>query len=207
MYGENYEDNGVTKYRGGEVNTRNLYNYGYFEIRAKVNSSNGICPAFWLCGSRDSDSKIEYEVDVFECFGKDPKYLKSTLLAHNYPNGADGGKTSTETGFTSAYEQLPETITEKGLTYHYNETGWGNEYHTFGLDWKYDSITWYIDGKAVLHATPSEAAQGQYVYNEPMRVRLTCYAGRDLGGTIDETTDWKNGNSLIVDYVRIYQYN
>ena len=131
--------------------------------------------------------------------------MKSTLLAHNYPNGADGGKTSTETGFT--YEQLPETITGKGLTYYYNETGWGNEYHTFGLDWKYDSITWYIDGKAVLHATPSKAAQGQYVYNEPMRVRLTCYAGRDLGGTIDETTDWKNGNSLIVDYVRIYQYN
>ena len=142
---------------------------------------------------------------MFECFGKEPNYLKSTLLAHNYPNGADGGKTSTETKFT--YEQLTKIIEEKGQTYFYNENGWGDEYHTFGLDWQYDSITWYIDGVAVLKATPSEADKGQYVFDEPMRVRLTCYAGRELGGTIDNTTDWKNGNSLIVDYVRIYQYN
>ena len=207
LYGESYTDeqSGATKYRGGEVNTRDLYNYGYFEIRAKVNASNGICPTFWLTGSRDSDSKIEYEVDVFECFGKEPNYLKSTLLAHNYPNGAENPKTSTETNFT--YEQLTEIIEEKGKTYFYNENGWGDEYHTFGLDWKYDSITWYIDGIAVLRATPSKAAEGQYVFNEPMRVRLTCYAGRALGGTIDENTDWVNGNSLIVDYLKIYQYN
>ena len=207
LYGESYTDeqSGATKYRGGEVNTRDLYNYGYFEIRAKVNASDGICPAFWLTGSRDSDSKIEYEVDVFECFGYAPKYLKGTLLAHNYPNGAENPKTSTETNFT--YEQLTEIIEEKGKTYFYNENGWGDEYHTFGLDWKYDSITWYIDGIAVLRATPSKAAEGQYVFNEPMRVRLTCYAGRALGGTIDENTDWVNGNSLIVDYLKIYQYN
>lgn len=206
LYGESYTaEDGSTAYRGGEVNTANYYNYGYFEIRAKVNASNGICPAFWLCGSRDSDSKIEYEIDVFECFGKEPNYLKSTLLAHNYPNGSTGEKGTTETGFT--YEQLTEIVAEKGQTYFYNENGWGDEYHTFGLDWQYDSITWYIDGKAVLRATPSNAANGQYVYNEPMRVRLTCYAGRALGGTIDETTDWENGNSLIVDYLKIYQYN
>ena len=78
------------------------------------------------------------------------------------------------------------------------------------MDWQYDSITWYIDDKAVMHATPSNAAGGQYVFNEPMRVRLTCYAGRDVNslmtGTPDYTTDWENGNSLIVDYLKIYQY-
>ena len=206
LYGESYTaEDGSTAYRGGEVNTAKFYSYGYFEIRAKVNASTGICPAFWLCGNRNFESTIEYEVDIFECFGKDPKYLKGTLLAHNYPNGADGGKTSTETGFT--YEQLTEIIAEKGETYFYNDKGWGDEYHTFGLDWQYDSITWYIDGQAVMRATPSNAAEGQYVYNEPMRVRLTCYAGRALGGEIGETTDWVNGNSLVVDYLRIYQYN
>ena len=215
LYGESYiAEDGSTAYRGGEVNTKNYYKYGYFEIRAKVNASNGICPAFWLCGSRDSASKIEYEIDVFECFGKTPDIIKGTLLAHNYPNGSTDGKESSEHNFI--YNRLSGDLAPiNNYTDNFNNTffkgDWGNDFHTYGLDLKPDSITWYIDGKAVLTAKPSEVCGGKYIFNEPMRVRLTCYAGRDVNspmtGLPDKTTDWKNGNSLIVDYVRIYQYN
>lgn len=210
LKGESYSDeNGETAYRGGEVNTKEYYSYGYYEIKAKVNSSTGICPAFWLCGSRDSASKIEYEIDVFECFGNYPDYVKGTLLAHNYPNGSTGGKESTYHKFN--YEMLGG---ERGdlnkSTYTYNKDGWGNEWHTFGLDWKPDCITWYIDGEAVMKSTQSDVENGKYIFDEPMQVRLTCYGGRDVNspmtGTPDETTDWENGNSLIVDYLKIYQY-
>lgn len=214
LKGESYTDeNGETVYRGGEVNTKEYYSYGYYEIKAKVNSSTGICPAFWLCGSRDSASKIEYEIDVFECFGKTPDIIKGTLLAHNYPNGSTGGKESSEHNFI--YNRLSGDLAPiNNYTDNFNNTffkgDWGNDFHTYGLDWKPDSITWYIDGKAVMKSTPSDVESGKYIFNEPMRVRLTCYAGRDVNspmtGTPDETTDWENGNSLIVDYLKIYQY-
>ena len=214
LKGESYTDeNGETAYRGGEVNTKEYYSYGYYEIKAKVNSSTGICPAFWLCGSRDSASKIEYEIDVFECFGKTPDIIKGTLLAHNYPNGSTDGKESSEHNFI--YNRLSGDLAPiNNYTDNFNNTffkgDWGNDFHTYGLDLKSDSITWYIDGKAVLTAKPSEVCGGIYIFNEPMRVRLTCYAGRDVNspmtGLPDETTDWENGNSLVVDYLKIYQY-
>ena len=214
LKGESYTDeNGETAYRGGEVNTKEYYSYGYYEIKAKVNSSTGICPAFWLCGSRDSASKIEYEIDVFECFGKTPDIIKGTLLAHNYPNGSTDGKESSEHNFI--YNRLSGDLAPiNNYTDNFNNTffkgDWGNDFHTYGLDLKPDSITWYIDGKAVLTAKPSEVCGGKYIFNEPMRVRLTCYAGRDVNspmtGLPDETTDWENGNSLVVDYLKIYQY-
>ena len=204
-------------YTGSELRTKQFFNYGYFEIKAKINSSKGICPAFWLLGSRDSASGIEYEVDVFECFGRTPNIVKGTLLAHNYPNGSQGGYAGSEHRFI--YERLAEEpFPEKDMykTFSDNANGtffkgnWGEEFHTFGMDWQKDSLTWYIDGKPVLTSNPSEVCDGKYIFNEPMFVVLTCYSGRDvctpLTGLPDETTDWENGSHIEIDYLKVWQY-
>ena len=87
---------------------------------------------------------------------------------------------------------------------------WGEEFHTFGMDWQKDSLTWYIDGKPVLTSNPSEVCDGKYIFNEPMFVVLTCYSGRDvctpLTGLPDETTDWENGSHIEIDYLKVWQY-
>lgn len=200
-------------YTGSELRTKEFFNYGYFEIKAKIFSSSGICPAFWLVGSRDSDSGIEYEIDIFECFGRLPDRIKHTLLAHNYPDGSKGEYKGSEYKFI--YDRInPEPTPENPINHAFDSTymlgDWQNEWHTFGLDWKYDCITWYIDGEPVMTATPSKADKGQYVFNEPLRAILTCYSGRDvctpMTGFPDETTDWENGNRLEVDYLKIWQY-
>lgn len=62
---------------------------------------------------------------------------------------------------------------------------------------------------------PEEGAVGtntglSYFYNEPMRLVLTVYCDRDVAGftgEVNDTTDWENGSSMVIDYVRIYQYN
>ena len=204
-------------YTGSELRTKQFFNYGYFEIKAKINTSKGICPAFWLLGSRDSASKIEYEVDIFECFGRMPNIIKNTLLAHNYPYGSKGGNQGSEHRFIYKRldeEPFPEKDMVKTFADNFNYTffkgNWGEEFHTFGLDWKPDSITWYIDGKPMLTSTPSEVFDGKYIYDEPMFVILTCYSGRDvcspLTGFPDETTDWENGNRIEIDYLKVWQY-
>ena len=204
-------------YTGSELRTKDFFNYGYFEIKAKLCTSKGVCPAFWLLGSRDSASKIEYEVDVFECFGKMPGIIKNTLLAHNYPNGSQGGNHGTEHRFLYnrvSEEPIPKKDMVKVFEENFNKTffagNWSEEFHTFGLDWQKDSITWYVDGEPMLSAIPSDVFDGKYIYNEPMRVVLTCYSGRDvcspLTGLPDATTDWENGNRIEIDYLKVYQY-
>ena len=218
------------RYQGTEICTNDYYSYGYYEIRAKVNVSQGICAAFWLCGSRDAASKIEYELDMFECFGSFPTVLKHTALAHYYPNGSTGEKQSTQNlhnnveELTSLYktEYLSSLATEKKLGTGYIDgksffdVGTPTEWHTYGLDWRKDSITWYIDGVATMKLDiPEEGVTGantrlQYFYNEPMQLRLSVYCDRDvagLTGQVGETTDWENGSSMVIDYVRIYQYD
>lgn len=205
------------KYRGADINTVDSFGYGYFEIKARVNASKGICPAFWFrTAENERVDSIAYEIDVFECFGNTPEYLKGTLLAQDFnkPNEEKNEKYYTAHGF--ACEQLvdslpadkPENI---GTTFSYNADGWGSEWHTFGLDYQKNSITWYIDGIAVLRATtPSTDSLGTtYNFNSRIYMTLSCYAGRDVAdrtGMPDETTDWENGNSLVVDYVRVIQY-
>ena len=204
-------------YTGSELRTKEFFNYGYFEIKARIRTSKGICPAFWLLGSRDSASKIEYEVDVFECFGRMPGIIKNTLLAHNYPYGSQGGNQGSEHRFV--YNRILEKpFPEKDMVktfadnfnYSFFDGNWGEEFHTFGLDWQKDTITWYVDGEPMLSSNPAEVFDGKYIYNEPMRVILTCYSGRDvcspLTGLPDETTDWENGNRIEIDYLKVYQY-
>lgn len=197
-----------TAYTGAELRTTEFFNYGYFEIRAKLKSSSGVCPAFWLLGSRDSKSRIAYEVDAFECFGKTPELIKFTLLAHDFTQEPDCEKPFIEHRF------VYNRITAQPIAENFNETfikgNWDDEFHIFGIDWQESGITLYVDNEAVVAAVPSEVHNGKYIYNEPMRVILTCYSGRDVcsprTGLPDSTTDWENGSSLEVDYLKIWQY-
>lgn len=226
-------------YACAEIKTEEFYSYGYFEIKAKVNASTGICPAFWLCGSTDymdETDKTSYEVDIFECFGGYPNYLKGTLLAHDYSKGessytAHGFKIYRLSG-ADAYAcpggKTPLAVKQSNGTYtlgwndntdpsyNYNAAGWGDEWHTFGLDWRETGFTWYIDGVAVMKADmPSTGylnaanPNKEYKFDQKMRVRLSCYAGNNvasLTSTPDDTTDWENGSSLVVDWLRVIQY-
>ena len=41
-------------------------------------------------------------------------------------------------------------------------------YHTYGFDWQKDSITWYVDGKAVYTATQQYPVYCQQDHDERM---------------------------------------
>ena len=210
-----------TRYQGTEIRTKEMYSYGYYEIRAKMNVSQGMCAGFWLCGSRDAESKIEYEIDIFENFGLYPDLVKQTGLAHNYPNGSTGEKTGTQ-NMHWVTERLTDIFPNTGLeedvaASSYFEIFPDEEYHTYGLDWREDSITWYIDGVATMKIEiPEDGIVGKntgiiYKFDEPLGLCLTVYCDRDVAGKCglveDGVTDFENGASMTVDYVRIYQYN
>ena len=231
------------RYIGSDIETLEYYSYGYFEIRAKMNLSEGIMSSFWLCGDRNAESKMEYEIDIFECHGKYPGLFKQTALGHYYPNGFTGSSSEKEsTGnlymhvkdITNCFKTptLTQWCKDGALGARYTPDDLGTEsyfhvedlreWHTYGLDWRKDSITWYIDGIATSRMeipkegvkrtvwTASGEKEMTYYFNEPMRLILGV--GVDSSNVapwsyVGDDTDWENGSSMVIDYVRIYQYD
>ncbi len=224
---------------GSDLDTADYFLYGYFEIRAKINLVEGAMSAFWLCGSRDDN--VEYEIDIFECHGKYPGLFKQTALAHPYENGKGNGKSSATYNFAYQVQEIAG-LSEKFKTDTLNAwwkkdalgPGYRNngkdtlgtssffhvpdltEWHTYGLDWREDSITWYIDGIPTMKLTiPEEGYQVDdkvkeaYKFNRPMRLIL------GLGVDCSNQDPWSlvpdgqyesvNNASMTIDYVRVYQ--
>ena len=70
-------------------------------------------------------------------------------------------------------------------------------FHTYGLEWTSQFLTFFIDGKQTLQFnTPSDM-------NQKMYVLLNLAVGGDWPGSPDASVDWSKAD-LLVDYVRIY---
>lgn len=82
------------------------------------------------------------------------------------------------------------------------KTTWTSEnlqqgFHTYGMNWTADTITYYIDGQEkAKYATPSDM-------HGKMHMLLNLAVGGSWPGSPDSTTDWSKTNYKI-DYVRVY---
>jgi beta-glucanase (GH16 family) len=140
--------------------------YGYFEIRADMPEEQGAWPAFWLL---PENGNWPPELDVIEMRGQNPNSL--ILSAH-----------SNETGKQTSVIQDVSVASTEG-------------FHTYGLLWDEEHITWYFDDVAVAQTdTPSDMHDPMY-----MIVNLA------VGGMAGKPTDGlPNGSELKVDYIRAY---
>ncbi|NEU14471.1 family 16 glycosylhydrolase [Methylobacterium sp. BTF04] len=144
--------------------------YGYFEVRAELPAGQGFWPAFWLL---PADLSWPPELDVFEVLGNDP----GTVYASTHSK--IGGPNVTNTQIVTGID------TSKG-------------FHTYGVNWQADTITYYIDNNAVAKvATPSDM-------KKPMYMLLNLAVG-DKGswpGATDASTP--NEGHMLIDYVHAY---
>ncbi len=108
------------------------------------------------------------EIDVMEVIGSSPNELNTTV---HYGNNQ-------ATGFV---------VNEPGMT-----TG----FHTYGVDWEPDYITWYFDGNAV-SKTPTPAGM-----NKPMYMLANLAVGGDWPGAPNSTTPFPA--DMKIDYIRAY---
>ncbi len=163
----------------GALRTRDLYThgYGYYEIRCKLPSVEGIWHAFWLmCGdvyAEENGSTDGIEIDVFE-------YLPARD-AINCALHWDG--------YDDAHKNDHLRFEKVGCA--------DDKYHTFGMNWDETGYTFYIDGKKVWHTT------GGGICPEEGYMKISTEYGDwgdwvgdlDLG---DLPVDW------VIDYVKIY---
>lgn len=110
------------------------------------------------------------ELDIMESIGSKPYYAVQSIHSRD----GNSGKTTT-----------PSENLQAG-------------FHTYGMNWSKDKISYYIDGKKTYErATPSDM-------HTKMHILVNTAVGGKWPGSPDGTTDWSKTNYKI-DYIRVYK--
>jgi beta-glucanase (GH16 family) len=155
-------------YTSGLLTTKGSFaqQYGYFEMRADLPDAKGAFPAFWLL---PADGTFTAEIDIME-------YIGETNSVHNTVHYGPDGAHWTAQSFKSYVADLT------------------NGFHTYGLLWTHDTLTWYVDGTEVVQvATPAGAQKPMFM--------LVDYA---VGGAWAGDTTASTMPGMAIDYIRAY---
>ena len=157
-------------YMSGIITTQPSFSqtYGYFEIRAKLPAGKGLWPAFWLL---PADQTWPPEIDVLEVLGDNTAKLYTTV---HY------GKNNTSKGIDNIVPDMSAA------------------FHTYAVDWRPDTITWYFDGREVFKApTPPDM-------HKPMFLLANLGVGGTWPGAPDASTHFPA--KYMIDYIRAYRF-
>jgi beta-glucanase (GH16 family) len=148
------------------------YLYGYAETRAKFPRGTGMWPAFWLV---PKSGAWPPEIDIFEWQGIEPRVDVMTIH-YTGPNGKPAQNVSAvDTG-----------------------TDLWSAYHTYGVDWEPNAVTWYFDGKPVKRYTDA-----RFVPNKPMYVVFSLnIGGWEPGSNHPKASEFPA--TFSIDYVRVW---
>ena len=181
------------RYSSASINTRNSYafQYGQLEVRARIPAVIGSWPAIWTLG-KNMEWPSNGECDVMEYYHVDGK---PTILA-NAAWGDDAQYhpiwNSTRTPYSHFLKKDPY---------------WGENFHTWLMDWDEKHITIYLDGELLNDIdleTTYNGSIGNYsnAFRHPHYILLDLAVGGINGG---EPVDNAFPMRYEIDYVRVYQ--
>jgi hypothetical protein len=128
--------------------------FGWFEVRARVPSGNGLVSAFWLQpldpnynflvqnGGTRASERESYELDGFEQAGLNP--FKNDFDTHAGVSGTTPGHLEDNRRVTMPFDQSAD-------------------FHVYATLWTATSATWYIDGKQI-HSSDIVPLAPMWVY-------------------------------------------
>lgn len=191
LYAEGSSDwrkkSSTINYSSSSLLTRGKKNwqYGRFEMRARIDISNGIWPAWWTLGV-DKRWPGNGEIDIME-------YYKGKLLANIACLGKD-----------RKAEWYSNTFKMDSL----GGTAWASKFHLWRMDWTAEYIALYCDeqllNKVELSLLNNKDGSEFNPFKQPHYMLLNLAIGGQNGGDPSKTDFPKK---FEVDYVRVYQKN
>ena len=159
------------------------WQYGRFEMRARIDISPGFWPAWWTLGVEKKWPE-NGEIDIME-------YYRGMLLA----NIACADKDHRAQWFSNTFK-----------TDSLGGSKWAAEFHTWRMDWTAEAISLYCDDQLLNHVALSQLQNkdgtGFNPFEQPHYMLLNVAIGGQNGG---DPANTKFPNKMEVDYVRVYQ--
>ncbi|GGB17958.1 DUF2264 domain-containing protein [Puia dinghuensis] len=176
----------LIRYTSASLLTRGLHSfqYGRFEMRARIDVDAGLWPAFWTLGVK-GEWPSNGEIDIME-------YYRRILLA----NIATG----------TSKPHAPLWFSRRTPLDSLGGPGWAREFHVWRMDWDSAMIRLSVDERTLL-AVPVDSlnnrdASGVNPFRQPEYIILNLALGGDAGGSLEGTVFPRRYE---IDYVRVYQ--
>ncbi|MDB5143652.1 MAG: beta-glucanase [Mucilaginibacter sp.] len=173
-------------YTSASLNTAGLHSwtYGRFVMRARIDTSAGLWPAFWTLGN-NGEWPSNGEIDIME-------YYKRKVLA----NIAVG----TDRRYNAKWYSNTKAIKD------FKDPDWSKKFHTWRMDWDEKGISLFIDDELLNHVDMDELYNRNGArskpFTQPQYILLNLAVGGDNGGDPSATPFPKQYE---IDYVRVYQ--
>jgi len=184
------EDYGGMNYTSARISTDSTsigWKYGRFEAKIKMPDGKGYWPAFWLMPIREIGWPRGGEIDIMEFRGNEPN--TTTGAIHFYREGCEGSSVECRKYITDSITQADTNLTE--------------EFHVYALEWTEEELVWYLDNTEFMKIKLNDVKAEYNPFSTPFYIILNLAVGGDFLDNPDESTPFPQ--SLVVDYVRVYQ--
>lgn len=182
-----YRSREFADYTAASLITRGLHSwqYGRFEVKARLKAASGLWPAIWFLGVRGSWPCCG-EIDLMEYYG-------GNLLA----NACWGS----EKRFTPTWDDSRKPVTSFG------DPEWDGKFHVWRMDWDEKTVVLSVDGLTLntidLTRTVNPGdVEPRNPFHQPHYLLLNLAIGGAQGGDPSKTAF---PTRFEIDYVRVYQ--
>ena len=157
------------------------FQYGHFEMRARIPTDSGMWPAWWTLGI-SGQWPSNGEIDIME-------FYQSKLLA----NVACG----TATAYQAKWDSSSKALSSLGAS-------WASQFHIWTMDWDDQNIVLAVDAQQLntTSLTSMLNADGKSPFKQKAYMIVNLAIGGQNGGDPAQTTFPKR---FEIDYLRVFQ--
>lgn len=150
------------------------------KVRAQFESAKGCWPAIWLMPVSSSGWLPSGEIDIMEHINNESS-VHQTLHLHNNAGTADAAP-SKQTSIS-------------------NQNGW----HTYGVEWTPEHITFFVDGNATKKITAADYTNWPFSHdNHEFYILIDQQIGGSWAGEANATALGNDSVDFNIDYVRVF---